>query len=350
MRLPTPIQHGFTSVALLSIVAAGCGGDDNGDGIVDAGDNGNGNGIVDAGDNGIDAGDNGDVEDNLFTYVDTVVIPELDGDDDPTCCRDISDDGEIDNAYSELVASLADPPFEIDFQDTLDEQLDDGRLILLGEHAGLEGTSGAFTLNALRGNFADGTDREDAENGDGVFEVDDLSFDDQGEPRISFAAEVDEGELSASDESVVLLLPIADNALPFITRDVIVTADADVSEDAASYTSGEFSGYFLVDELFEMFNDFVTGESCECLGLGDGDDVFEKDGDDWAAGDRCVEDASASCDAEGEGLCAALAGEDALCEALPTVIPNSADLDIDGDEALSVGFEWSGVSAEVVEE
>ncbi len=344
MRLNKPIQHGFTSLALLSLVAAGCGSDDNGNGVdVDAGDDGPG---IDAGDdNGIDAGDNGEDEDNLFTYVDSIVIP-LDEGGNPTCC--IEEEGDILNAYAEIVAQLNLLP-DVDFQETIDEQLDDGRLILLGEHVDLEGTSGAFTLNALRGNFEGGTDRSDAEAGDGEFSIDELSFDDQGNPRLSFAAEIADGELSASADSITLLLPVADAALPFITHEVSVTADADVSEDAASYTSGELSGYFLVDETFEMFNDFLESEQCNCLGLGDDESVFEKQGDDWAAA-NCVEDAVNACDGEGQALCGTLANQGAVCDALPGHINDAVDSDIDGDDALSVGFEWSSVPAEVVED
>ena len=333
MRLLKPIQHGFTSLALISLVAAGCGSDDNGNGVdVDAGD-----------DNGIDAGDNGEDEGNLFTYVDSIVIP-LDGDGNPTCC--IEDNGDILNAYAEIVAQLNVLP-DVDFQETIDEQLDDGRLILLGEHVDLEGTSGAFTLNALRGNFEGGTGRSDAEAGDGEFSIDELSFDDQGNPRLSFAAEIDDGELSASADSITLLLPVADAALPFITRDVSVIADADVSEDAASYTSGELSGYFLVDETMEMFNDFLESEQCDCLDLNEGESVFEKDGDDWTAA-HCVVDALDACDGEGEVLCGTMANDGGVCDLLPDAINDAVDSEVDGDDALSVGFEWSGVPAEVV--
>jgi hypothetical protein len=331
-------------LALASLLAAGCGGsDDDGGPLADAG---NGN-DVDAGNgNDIDA----DVEDNLFTYVDQITIPAIE-DGVAACCRDFTGDDEIDNAYAQFVADINEE-FEIDFQNAIDFQLQQGILALIGEHVGLVGTSGTFTLNALRGNFAGATDYDRASDGEGVFTIDELSYDNAGNPRLSFAAEIAGGELSASAQSVVLLLPIGDNALPLPTHDVVVTATADVSEDAASYSDGQFSGFFRVDEVFATFNDFLGSEECGCLDLAAGTEVFEQDGEGTWSAANCVE--TPTCTVLGEGLCGALGGtgdDGLLCAAIPDLIQGVADLSNDGTEAgtdaISVGFEWTGVPAEV---
>jgi hypothetical protein len=344
MRLPKPIHHGFTGLALVSLLAAGCGGsDDDGNGAqIDAGDTTQ---IDAANGNDIDA----DVEDNLFTYVSQITIPAIE-DDVPVCCRDFTGDDEVDNAYAQLVANIADQ-FDIEFQDGIDFQLEQGILALVGEHVGLEGTSGTFTLNALRGNFAGTTDYDRASAGDGVFTIDDLSYDNAGNPRLSFSAEIAGGELSASAQSVVLLLPIGDNALPLPTHDVVVEATANVSEDSASYSDGQFSGFFRVDEVFAAFNNFLSSDQCGCLDLEAGTSVFEQDNGDWTAA-NCA--ATPTCDGLGEGLCGALGGtgdDGLLCAAIPGLIQGVADLNGDGTEAgtdaISVGFQWAGVPTEV---
>ncbi len=321
------------------VVAPGCGGSDD-DGALDV--------------------DGGDTEDEgLFTYLTEIGIPAIE-DDVATCCRDFGeisrpnieeDEDQVDNAYAELVDALEEQGFQ--FQSVIDEQIEEGVLTLLGEHVDLDGDSGSFTLNALRGAFAEDTDGDSAAQGDGVFTIDDLSFGDDGEPRLSFAADLDNGELEASADTVTLLLPVGDAALPFVTHDVEVQASGTIEDGSASYEDGTFSGYFLVDETFEMFNEFLASDQCECLGLED-DDVFAQEDGEWAP-NACQSEHA--CEDEGEGLCAVLAGDDIpdeICPFLPGELQDLADLNTgEADPAeytgISVGFEWESVPAQVAE-
>jgi hypothetical protein len=293
-----------TTRLLCTLLAAGalaCGSDGS-SADVDGGSGGDGGGGGGNPDASID-----DVPDRL-SYIDTLTIPSVSGQ-EPSCCYDFGEiskngTGTDDNA----LAIIANNPLlefaGIDFQQVLDDTLENGDQVLLLNHVGLTGPDDSFRMDGLQGDFAEGTTYTEASAG-----------------VTTLTATVKEARISGA---------------------------ATLSETAASYTGGELSGYILVDELFAGLNAYAA--TCTCLGLSG--DLFAK-GPDGLWDSDCVANAATLCAEEPD--CATIAGSEVFegqaCPLVPDLIQNNADIDLNDDpavyEGLSVGFEWTGQNAAI---
>ena len=316
--------------------AAACGGDDSSNGS--NGTNGT-NGVN--GTNGTQPED--DVPDRV-SYVDTLVIPEVNNG-TPACCIDFGDRSKnpgVDNAFASLADQLSG---FADLQTTVDESLEDGSQILLLNHVGLVDENDGFRLEGLLGEFAGATTYTEASAGTGTFTIDPSSFV-GGEALISMQGDMEGGAMTAGPDDFVLSLPLGDVTITINVSEALLTGDATLdSETQVSYINGELSGYLLVDEIFNGLNAYLDAE-CECLGL-DGD-VFVQDGEtlEWSA--NCAEDAGTCTESGCENIGTGLA-----CGLLPTIMQSVADIDTNNDtqryEGLSVGLQFTGQTATIVE-
>ncbi len=348
MGVHSSIRQLGVAFAISAIALAGCGGsDDDATGPDAASGNGNGNG------NG-----NGDGVDRVSYTSEANVPPEED--DEWRCCKDfgeISDNpGEIDNAYAELADLLS--LGGVDLEEGIENQIQDGNLVILMNHLGVSEEGATYDIEAYLGAFAEGTIYEDAKAGDGEFEIEDVSFDDQGNPQVVFEdAVLQDGELQAGPTNITLAVGVGEDALTLDLRDTELRADASFSNGGIQLDNGELSAYLLVDDLFEALNDFLESDTCQCLGVGD-DPVFVQDGPaDWSS--DCREPEGDDGDGDGhtceeDDICAVLGSQDSIActVGIPTLLPPEADLDTSDDgtnDALSIGLEWVGVPGTIVE-
>jgi hypothetical protein len=341
MRFTSTLAHTAFGFAFASLLTAGCGGSDtNGGAGVDATPgNGNGNG-------------NGDPADSRFTYVHEITMPPIVGG-EATCCKDFGEisenPGQIDNALAHLASALASlGSFGLDFQGTINTQLEEGTLVLLYEHVDLRSPNDQFTLNGFIGEFAGGTTYASASAGNGTFAINPISYDSGGNPFIRFPnASLSNGQLSAGPVTIGFATPLGDQILQLNLHGAEATGSATLSPGGVAYSDGTLAGYLLVDEVFDGLNSFLNSPTCECLGLADRGDIFVKDGDGWDA--NC--ESEHTCE---DGDVCALLADGLICAALPGVVESNADLNIDANspgtnEGISIGFEYGGVPASLAD-
>ncbi|MBT8495273.1 MAG: hypothetical protein KJO07_19660, partial [Deltaproteobacteria bacterium] len=179
---------------LLAASALACGSDGS-SADVDGGSGGDGGGGGGNPDASID-----DVPDRL-SYIDTLTIPSVSGQ-EPSCCYDFGEiskngTGTDDNA----LAIIANNPLlefaGIDFQQVLDDTLENGDQVLLLNHVGLTGPDDSFRMDGLQGDFAEGTTYTEASAGTGSFVIDPSSYDGNGDALISLT-----GGLTGTDMAV----------------------------------------------------------------------------------------------------------------------------------------------------
>lgn len=333
-----PTRHGTALLALVTLLAPACGGDD-GDAEPDAGPNGNGsgNGEPDAQLEGIERA----------SYQYEVEIPGQENG-EPTCCRnfgEISEEpDEIDNAVAGIAQGLSS---FIDVQAEIDEQIEEGELALILNHVEVASENDNFALEALQAEFAGDTDYEDASAGEGEFAIDPVSYGDDGDAQVVFEdAWLDGGELGTDPTEITISAPVGDDQLGLVVQETQVSGQASLTETGIEYEGGELSGYVVLEDFFEEANTLLQSEECACLDLDEGDDVFFRDDGEWEA--DCVEEH----ECEDGGLCESLGGDNFICSSIPSLLESNADLDTndDGDtDALSLGLEWRGTTADIVE-
>lgn len=276
------------------------------------------------------------------------------------CCRDFGaiskdkieeDRDDLDNAVAAFFDALG-LLTGVNLQDNIDENLTDGSLMILFDPFGYRAPDEAFVLARFDGAFEGTTTFTEAAAGNGTFLLARDSFlPGTGEPQTKLDATISSaGELHATGPSLDFALGLYGATLKIRLEDLVFDATADETSSTLGYRRGKMSGYFTVDAFFDAINTYVE-DSCGCLGLAA--PLFSKDGAGTWSGD-CVVDAATACALPEESFCVTMGNDDALssCVLTPQILPDAADLDIDGDpatyEALSLGFTWTAAPAEVV--
>lgn len=326
----------------VALVACGNGDEDT---TPDARSGGGGEGEPDA-DQGANGNGGGDGVDRA-AYVSELTIPEI-VDDEPVCCRnfgEISDDPDaIDNAVADLADSFS---LFLDIQAEITEAIEDGSIALLLHHRDLAGEDDTFDLEILFADFAADTEYEDAEGGEGTFEISEVSYDDGGSPQVVFEdAELAGAALTTDPSEISVVAPVGEDALAISVQESELSGNASVTEDDIAYDSGELSGYVSLDLLFEEMNTLLLSDECDCLGAEE--DIYVGGDGDWDS--NCIGEDDHQC--EDDSLCATLGADGQVCTLGPSLATGAADLDTDdsgNEDAISIGFEWSAAPAEIVE-
>lgn len=304
----------------------------------------------------------GEYQAGLVAYIDAITIPELEND-EPTCCRDfgpLSEDDGIDNAFAGFFETVATNSGNlVDLEAVYAEILDDGDLIWLIDHRGLDiRRSDTFTLAFLYGVFEGDTTVPDARSGTGTFTIDQgRSFEDgTGTPRSAFpGSNYNRGIPSIFTKRGEMVIPFAAPGGTFDVplRSAEVRGEATAEADGVSYASGTISGYIAEDDFYTSLNETLEAR-CQCIA---GDlPIFTQDGSgDWNPPD-CPNgnQVATACDQPGEEICVGIASSPANGGACTfwTAFSLQLDLDTDGDEeadAASVGIELTATRGEIVE-
>ncbi len=271
------------------------------------------------------------------------------------CCHDYDGDGIDDNALGDLVAQLAGPPAETDFNEVIDYQIQNGVLVYLFEYAywSDENNDASLELDLL---FGRDTDADFAPNlaGTGDFYIEPDSLDANGDPRSNFpSASVSNGRLSVSGGSAPLSLPVGTELIEVDVTDIVIEADVVPGADfeaggRVELTNGQLAGLVTLDELFGALND--VARNCSCIAT---DPVFtENSTDTWVCNSTPEDAESCNNDPNATLMCQNLADTTAIsgCSIIASVLSNSPDLDRDGDdsnETLSLGATFEAVGAEI---
>jgi hypothetical protein len=299
-----------------------------------------------------------DPEDYVFdgtTYLSRLGLPGLDGQGEPTCCRDWgrrSRDAGLDNAVARFVSQLSGV---VDLQAELDLQLQYGNFAVLLEHHGIPSGDGTYDLAMFLGEFGSGTDWTAASTGHGDFDVWSSSFvGSTGAPATVFQhVSVTSDRLEADGGDVDIPIPFVGSPLVVPAHDVTLTGKLDRTPFGVSLEDGELSGYVKLDEFYQAYNQ-LADRACGCAGLTG--PLFARTPDGWEAHCPSSDDVIEHCGAY--TVCAYLLGDDLFarspgyCAMIAPLVPTLADIDLDRDpstfEAFSLGLEVTGVPAEVV--
>ena len=305
-------------------------------------------------------------EANLISYISEITIPELDQDDDPTCCFDfgsISKNDGLDNAYATFMQEINDLVPLFDAQQEYDELLarnpQDNPLVWLIDHRGLAvGQSDQFRMAFLYGAMEGDTTQPDARAGTGTFTISSRSFEPgTGTPLSAFDAvffSEPTGAVLSPSGSMFVPFALANTELQLPLEAARVRGTAVPTNDGVSYSRGEISGYITVDDFFGTLNDTLE-ERCSCIA--DELPIFTKNVDgDWVescpTGPTVVNACGGSPLTE---VCVGIAGrvqDGGACSQFPLLVPNQVDIDTDGDDeydAISFGLEFIAARGEVVD-
>jgi hypothetical protein len=298
-----------------------------------------------------------------ISYLNTLVIPGVDMNGDPVCCRDfgtISRDyitngtNKIDNALAKLAAQLSS---FVNFQDLIDQGIMDGSIVLILDHHLLDyqNLPDDFYLAPFNGSFDTGTTYTEANAGTGEFLLSQASFiGGTGEPlNVAYPSVMTSTDMTAPSSTLTLPLPLAVTVLNLPILDTQAVADhGTITAAGINYTNGELSGYVETAQIFGALNAILLSPTCSCLGISS--DVYTQNMDgSWSS--TCVSNAATLCTQPGEDICVTLAGTNVLngevCSVLPNFMNNAADIDLNSDptayEGLSMGFQFTGVTGTV---
>lgn len=322
------------------------------------------------------------------SFIDTMSIPPLDGNDNPTCCKDfgaISKDFLVDgtnlpdNALARI-GGLLDTLTggTIDLSALLQSAIATEDQIILLDHQSLSDTSlpDLFTLVQLDGIYDNGTHFSDAQFGNGEFLIarssflyDDVELVLTGEPRsYSFPAQMQTSSMNSGDPfPLQMKLPFGVLTVDALAQQARVTADhGPITPAGIEYTNGQITGYVPIDDLFNNFNATLNSPTCACLGLTE--DVYQQDPIDGTWSSSCIPNANDLCtDVVNNGVCVTLADPDlnpgfgtlsGVCGVMVVLLQGvGADIDLDGNpappvgtgryEALSLGIEFAAEPAQV---
>lgn len=341
------------------------GGDDNPDA-----DDGGTDGEVDGGedDGGMDAGDAGpDAEPDAGEPNCAFPPPEdsdcPDGDHGPgsffnefeiqesgDCCKDFDGDGSPDSAVGDLAATI-ESFMGVDFNDEIDQQIQDGDLIYLLEYADWRNPNDDSALDVWL-YFGEDTDNDFQPNlnGNGDFYITPESLDDNGDPRSDFpSASITAGLFYVNDGQAPLMLPagtdLTEVQVEGIELEAMVEPDPDLEAGGrVGLTDGELAAEVLLDDLFGAIND--VAEECSCISQST-HPVFTEESTGWTC-NSTQQDAN---QCSGTGNPCEFFSDPFQCDLAAGTIESEADIDTDGDgvdDALSMGATFEAVGAEIV--
>ncbi len=306
------------------------------------------------------------------TFISTVEIPvvDLSGDEpDIPCCkdfgeisRDFIEDGtnNIDNVLA-LLASLLDAIGERDMNASVNGQIENGNLVLLLDHQGVNPTAtpDPFELVFLRGEYAQGTQYAAASIGNGEFLIDPSSFEPGTEtPNVIFpTASYDDDTVTASGGVFETIIPFSGSLVEISINDAEIDGmHSGISDDGLAYEAATVSGYIAPADLITAINGVMASSSCDCLGITG--PIFTEDGGVWSA-TGCLADAESLCTLPNERNCVVIGelfdldDDDAvgLCDLIPDALFDLADLDLDSDtetfEGMSASINFTGAEGSI---
>lgn len=247
------------------------------------------------------------------------VITKLEIAGDDTCCFDFDGDDEPDN----MLGSTLNATKMLDtVNTTLADNIADGTLTVVLEHAGLTAlTGGDFTINFFLGQY----DTEEK------LKLNPASLDAGTQP-LAFlpgAKLTATGGVTAGPGNVILNLELFGTSLELSIREAKVSASVDAAnsslEEGVSLTTGKLGGLIIVNEVFDAVN--KVADTCACLGLPSGTKLI-------ADGSCFDEDKLAENTCDAESTCATLATS---CAAI-TGAAILADQDYAGGEANAISI------------
>jgi len=256
---------------------------------------------------------------------------------DPECCFDYNGDDAIDNALS-LLGGFA--------NESIQESIDSGSLVLLFEHDGLDDVvnSSPYTLNVWLGEGVEAPVT-------GPFAIDPASIDQGSFPQAYLPnAQIVDGVLNAGPGTVDISIDLLGAQLGLRISQARIEATVDpastledgviVKDANPALTGGKLGGVIRVDDLVTAANTFAAS-SCDCLGL-DGADYVLANGLELS----CAPTPNSTCTEAENSACAGL-GE--VCGYLGA-IGILVDVDTDGDgavDALSIGTTFNTDAAQI---
>jgi len=294
----------------------------------------------------------------IASYVRALKLPAIQ-DDVPICCYDfgaISDNDGVDNNFAKFIAAVEGVATFLDLQSVYDEVLDDGGLIWLFDHRGLNiNKTDQFTLALLYGQFEGATTIVEAKAGEGTFEILSRSFrGNTGTPRSFLDGAIYNKAIPSilagpRDIEVPFLIPGGEITVPL--KRGRISGMATAREDGVNYTQGRLSGYIREDDFYGALNTTLM-DRCACIASHL--PIFEKNGDTWEA--TCPPDTEVTdnCTTTEQEICVTIAGEvedGGLCPFWTFFSANQLDIDSNGDEtfdAVSFGLELEAVDATIV--
>lgn len=252
---------------------------------------------------------------------------------DENCCFDFDGDGEPDNGLGAALAiSIDNKPAILSVNETLAENIADGTLTVVLEHAGLTDlTGGDFTINFFLGQY----DTEEK------LKINPASIDAGTQP-LAFlpgAKLTATGGVTAGPGNVILNLELFGTSLELSIREAKVTASVDAAnsslEEGVSLTTGKLGGLIIINEVFDAVN--KVADTCSCLGLAAGTKLIDYS----SSVPACADVSENTCDAE--STCAVLAQNCGMLTAAGML----ADQDYAGGEgnAISLGATFEAKAA-----
>ncbi|MBN2498291.1 MAG: hypothetical protein JXR96_27110 [Deltaproteobacteria bacterium] len=289
-----------------------------------------------------------------YRFADNSYVFSMDfGDGQTPCCFDYDEDELPDNAFGDLLQTVAGIA-GVEFTEMLSEEIQSGALCLLFDMQGLDSIAedDELCLSLFWGRDSDG-DYENNLDGGEEFTVDEDAFvaGESGcsmEPRSVFdEAWVDQSLLMAEAEEVEgLFFPspmIADSFERVPLRRARLSAQLSRGTHGIEMRAGRIGGALPVSAFCQTLNDFVA-ENCACLNL-DGP-WLECGVEEERYAISCNDTARPDCGLEPpEDHCEML---NSYCGMLTMVLQPDVDTDGDGiEDSMSVGIRFEATSASV---
>lgn len=269
---------------------------------------------------------------------------------DPSCCRDIDNDGQTDNSLGEALVDFAKNFDNYDLNPSLQNAIADNDIVQLFEFENVSSIEGdqSLTMNAFPGEDATPNDSSDDFVEDGSpYLVDPSGLDANGDPKSPFSsAQINFfNQLVAYASELPFTVPLI-NARQMTVTIENVELRAQTKEPASLMSGGyinlfggEISGTVSKDEVFSSIND-LAGRACSCLG---GDKLFvESSADEWTCNDP--PDACS-----GQGGVAYMCDPNACSNLVEPFLNDAADLNrnpspVDDHYSIGIRFTSSGAS------
>ncbi len=273
---------------------------------------------------------------------------------DEPCCHDFDGDGDDDNRFGDVLATVA--PFIGSVDELLAKQIADRKMNMLLDFHGIDEPL-ADPVDDTRvdtlgyGGGFDAVRFVEPSTGLATFMLKLSSFvqEDEFIPRIRLAGSIDDGRWSGLDGRLsFILLGFEDAPTELVIERMGLAADVSLGPNGAGFDitgdggrGGRLWGEVSRDGFLAALNTEFQ-YTCPCTLYSEDDGRAPID----IANNQCNEPESRPCE-ETEGICQALSDRD-LCAGLLALL--SADLDTDGDginDALSVGMHFRATSAKV---
>lgn len=274
------------------------------------------------------------------------------------CCFDFDGDGETDNGLGSLLAQFG-AVLQLNIADAnveLQSAIDEGSLIIVFEHQGLDDLAGDdFDINFLLGELDSVPSITTDGSATNPVVINPQSFEQGAYPqaRIPNATLAADGSVTAGPGNARLQLDLLGATISLairqaqITTTVPDTPTSDLADQGVFLTEGTLGGFATVADLFDALNGFSA--NCDCLGLADGEDLIDYDPNDPLNPDTtsCNENADADACEGVDDTCFQIADN---CQTVTTVGPGLADLDTDGDDvvdSISIGLRFTAAGANI---